>query len=181
MTEHRVPLSFSPLVEEHGLAGRAIDIRNSVIVSGVGVQICPARLSDLWALWNLQRRCFSGSQAYGLVTLSMLYFWPKAQILVAWSGERPAGCVVGDAREGQARILNLCVDPDFRRRGVGSLLLSTAEAVLGMDQVTLMVEDKNLGAQELYRSHGYLPVGDLRNYYGRNRHGILMQKRRSAH
>jgi ribosomal-protein-alanine N-acetyltransferase len=43
-----------------------------------------------------------------------------------------------------------------------------------------MVEDKNVGAQELYRRSGYLAVGDLRNYYGKNCHGILMQKRRGV-
>jgi len=54
------------------------------------------------------------------------------------------------------------------------------EEVLPTPHLTLMVEDKNLGAQALYRQLGYLPVGDLRHYYGRNRHGILMEKRREG-
>jgi hypothetical protein len=40
------------------------------------------------------------------------------------------------------------------------------------------VEDKNLAAQALSRQHGFLSAGDMRDYYGRNRHGVLMQKRR---
>ncbi len=62
--------------------------------------------------------------------------------------------------------------------GLGWWLLSTVEERIGADNVTLMVEDKNAAARELYHRAGYLPVGDLRHYYGRNRHGILMQKRR---
>jgi len=153
----------------------------NVIGSGAArVELRRASLRDIAALQTLQRRCFAESQAYGVVTLFVLHFWPRAQILVAWTGDRMAGAVVGDISGGQARILNLCVDPDFRRRGIGATLLGTAEAVLGMRDVTLMVEDKNLGAQELYRRGGYLAVSELRNYYGRNRHGILMQKRRAA-
>src|SRR6185437_675909 len=95
-----------------------------------------------------------------------------------WMGDRIVGCVVGDSDGGQARVLNLCVDPEYRRQGIASSLLIMIENILGAPYVTLMVEDKNLGAQALYRLHGYLPVSDLRNYYGRNRHGILMQKHR---
>lgn len=153
----------------------------NVIGSGAArIELRRAAFRDVLALQALQRRCFLESQAYGAVTLAVLYVWPRAQILVAWAGERMAGSVVGDVSGGQGRILNLCVDPDFRRRGIGATLLETAEQELGMRDVTLMVEDKNLGAQELYRRSGYLAVSELRNYYGRNRHGILMQKRRAA-
>ncbi len=144
-----------------------------------GVSVERATWRDLIALWGLQRRCFSGSQAYGLVTLAVLHAWPRALILVARAGDGLAGCVVGDVSAGQARILNLCVDPAHRRRGIGTRLLAAAEAALDAEVVTLMVEDKNTGAQELYRRAGYLPVSDLRHYYGKNRHGILMQMRRT--
>lgn len=150
-----------------------------VVGSGTSrVEIRQANFHDLLALHALQRRCFSEQQAYGVPTLLLLHLWPRAYIFTAWSGDRLAGSVVGDLHEGQGRILNLCVDPAFRRRGIAKLLLETVENVLGADDVTLMVEDKNTAAQELYRSTGYLPVADLRNYYGKNRHGILMQKRR---
>lgn len=136
-----------------------------------------AHFGDLRALRLLQRRCFEGGQAYGMATLALLQAWPRAIILLASVGDDLAGSIVADLHEGQGRILNLCVDPRFRRRGIGSALLRLAEGLLPTAHLTLMVEDKNLGAQALYRSLGYLPVGDLRHYYGRNRHGILMEKR----
>lgn len=160
------------------VAGRVIDIRTSTDSSDVAIQLRAATVRDVIFLRGLQRRCFSGSQAYGLATLLVLYFWPRSQIFIASSGDRIVGCVVGDTDGNQARVLNLCVDPDFRRQGVGTRLLGMVEGSLGAPVVTLMVEDKNLGAQALYRLQGYLPVSDLRNYYGRNRHGILMQKHR---
>ncbi len=145
-----------------------------------GVVVRHARLRDLAELGELQRSCFRPGQAYGLITLLVLHLWPRAQMLVARCGGRIAGCVVGDVTRDQGRILNLCVDPDFRRQGIGAMLLATAEDLLDADDIALMVEDKNIGAQELYRRSGYLAVGDLRNYYGKNRHGILMQKRRGV-
>lgn len=143
------------------------------------VEIVSAGVGDLVGLRNLQRSCFQGSQAYGIATLMVFHLWPRAEILVARRGEDIIGCVVGDVQREQARVLNLCVDPRYRRHGLGSALLSAIESVLDHDSVTLMVEDKNVVAQNLYRRHGYLTVGDLRDYYGRNRHGVLMQKRRA--
>ncbi len=142
------------------------------------IVITPSGPGDLMALRNLQRRCFQPGQAFGLVTLSVFQLWPWAKVLVAKRGEEIVGCVIGDIQKQQARVLNICVDPAYRRRGLGSALLNTIEHLLDHDNMTLMVEDKNFAAQELYRQHGYLTAGDLRDYYGRNRHGVLMQKRR---
>jgi [ribosomal protein S18]-alanine N-acetyltransferase len=142
------------------------------------IVIKPASMGDLVGLRNLQNRCFQGSQAYGLVTLLVFQMWPRTKVLVARWGDEIIGCVIGDAQRDQGRVLNICVDPDYRRQGLGSALLCTIERVLDHDNMTLMVEDKNFTAQALYRRHGYLSAGDLRDYYGRNRHGLLMQKRR---
>jgi [ribosomal protein S18]-alanine N-acetyltransferase len=142
------------------------------------IVITPASAGDLMGLRNLQRRCFSDGQSYGIVTLLVFHLWPRAHTLVARRGEDVVGCVIGDVQKDQARVLNICVDPAHRRQGLGSALLSTIEQILDHDNMTLMVEDKNLAAQALYRQHGFLSSGDMRDYYGRNRHGVLMQKRR---
>lgn len=165
---------------ESGVAGRAVGIVRAIDAGATHIEVRDATPRDLPALRILQRRCFPEDQAYGFGTLLVLFLWRRVRILVAWNGDQVAGCVVGDVNRtrDQARILNLCVDPDSRRLGIGTALLSAAEEVLGTSDVMLMVEDKNLGAQELYRRQGYLPVSDLRDYYGKNRHGILMQKKR---
>jgi [ribosomal protein S18]-alanine N-acetyltransferase len=143
------------------------------------VQIADAGAGDLMGLRNLQRHCFQDGQAYGITTLLVFHLWPRARVLIARFDDEVIGCVIGDVQRDQARVLNLCVEPRYRRYGVGSALLSAIESVLDHDNMTLMVEDKNHAAQALYRRHGYLSVGDLRDYYGRNRHGVLMQKRRA--
>ena len=69
---------------------------------------------------------------------------------------------------GECHILNLCIDPALRRRGVGRALLvallSRARRA-GMEHAFLEVRPSNPGAIALYRALGFEPVGVRRCYY----------------
>jgi len=137
-----------------------------------------AHVGDLLAVARLQRRCFRRSLAYRPTTLFMLLIWPRARFLVARAGREIVGCVIGDVNGGQSRVISICVDPEWRRRAIGSRLLAAIETALPEGNMILMVEAGNIGAQQMYRDAGYLPVGESRDYYGRGRNGIWMQKTR---
>jgi ribosomal-protein-alanine N-acetyltransferase len=137
-----------------------------------------AGLRELWAVARLQRRAFRPPLAYGLTTLLILWFLPHVRFLVARQGNRIVGCAIGDRQGGQSRVINLSVDPDARRQGIGTRLLRDLEAHLPKGNIVLMVEEGNAAAQHLYRQEGYRPVGTGRDYYGRGQHGIWMQKTR---
>ena len=141
--------------------------------------IGPVRMRELLAVARLHRRCFRPSLAYRLSTLIALFVWPRARFLVVRAGSEIVGCAVGDTQGGQTRVITICVDPDWRRRGIASGLLGELEARLTTGNVILMVEAGNTAAQTLYRRSGYLPVGESHNYYGRGLHGIWMQKSRT--
>ena len=149
----------------------------TVSLSGT-ITVTPGRFSEIMTVTRLQRRCFRRSLAYRPTTLAMLYLWPRARFLVARFAGQIVGCVIGDMHGGQSRIISICVDPDWRRRGIGAQLLEHIEHVLPDGNVILMVEATNVGAQQLYRQCGYIPVGESRDYYGRGRTGIWMQKMR---
>jgi ribosomal-protein-alanine N-acetyltransferase len=138
-----------------------------------------ARFRDLLAIARLHRRCFPASLAYRPSTLLALYVWPRSRFVVARTGAGLVGCVVGDVQGGQSRVITICVDPEWRRQGIASRLLEEIESLLTAGNVILMVGTGNVGAQTLYRRRGYMPVGESRNYYGRGRHGIWMQKSRT--
>jgi [ribosomal protein S18]-alanine N-acetyltransferase len=144
------------------------------------ITIEPGRFSDILRVARLQRKCFRRSLAYRPTTLMMLYLWPRAAFLVARAAGQIVGCVIGDTQGGQSRVISICVDPDWRRRHLGTQLLTRIEERLPEGNMILMVEASNGGAQRLYRNCGYLPVGESANYYGRGRSGIWMQKTRSA-
>ena len=69
---------------------------------------------------------------------------------------------------GEAHVLNLCVSPLFRCRGIGGRvlehLLEFAKALEVMD-VFLEVRPSNPAAIRLYLSHGFGQIGVRRGYY----------------
>lgn len=83
-------------------------------------------------------------------------------VLVAEEGAHVAGFLVWrEVAPGESEILNLAVDPPFRRRGVARNLLSG----LASRTVFLEVRESNHAARGLYRAAGFLEVGTRRNYY----------------
>ena len=146
------------------------------------IEVGPVRWRELPAVARLQRRAFRPRLAYGLPTLIVLRAVPHVRFLVArLPGDRGevVGCAIGDRHDGNARVINLAVDPDARRRGVGTALLRELEAALPWGNLLLMVEADNAAAQALYRREGYRPVGNAADYYGPGRPGIWMQKPRT--
>jgi ribosomal-protein-alanine N-acetyltransferase len=136
------------------------------------------RISEIRSIARLHQRCFPKSLAYRASTVLLLRLAHSRAFLVARAGNAVVGLVIGDYQSGQSRVITICVDPDWRQQGVGSQLLSAIETALPNGNMILMVEATNAPAQLLYRAHGFLAVGESRNYYGRGRHGIWMQKPR---
>lgn len=128
----------------------------------------------------LQKRAFKPRLAYGFSTLILLWSLPYVRFLVARENDRIVGCAIGDRNGGQARVINICVDPAAQRRGIGGRLLRALDIAIPQGDMVLMVEAENETAKGLYRREGFKEVGVSRNYYGRNLDGIWMQKYRDG-
>lgn len=144
------------------------------------VQIGGVRFLELREVASLQKRAFKPRLAYGYATLLLLWSLPYVRFLVARQGNQIVGCAIGDRNSGQARVINICVDPAFQRRGIGAQMLRALETALPLGDIVLMVEAENETAKGLYRREGFKEVGVSRNYYGRNLDGIWMQKVRDG-
>lgn len=69
---------------------------------------------------------------------------------------------------GEAHILNLCIDPNFRKRGFGERLLNAimARAVdVEVREVFLEVRPSNKAALALYQKKGFSYIADRPAYY----------------
>jgi ribosomal-protein-alanine N-acetyltransferase len=64
----------------------------------------------------------------------------------------------------EVELLNLCVDPLFRRRGMGRRLLQSMLAA-APGEVFLEVRESNLIARKFYQSLGFQVVGTRPEYY----------------
>lgn len=68
----------------------------------------------------------------------------------------------------EGQILNLAVDPAYRRRGYAKAILSALEAdarAHGALSLFLEVRESNLPAISLYQSYGFSIVGKRPNFY----------------
>jgi [ribosomal protein S18]-alanine N-acetyltransferase len=84
----------------------------------------------------------------------------------------------------EAHISTFAVRPDWRRRGVGTILLAALlRQAGGAGAVCAMLEVRagNLAAQGLYRKFGFQPVGRRKGYYKDNgEDAVLMTADRLA-
>jgi len=88
--------------------------------------------------------------------------------LVAETGEGVAGHGIMMVRAGEAHILNLCVGPAFRRRGIARALLHELLDVarrLVASSAFLEVRPSNHGAVHLYADTGFHVIGQRPGYY----------------
>jgi ribosomal-protein-alanine N-acetyltransferase len=77
----------------------------------------------------------------------------------------------------EAHISTIAAHHDWRRRGIGELLLVSmidAGAKIGAQMVTLEVRVSNVNAQSLYRKYGFEVTGRRKGYYSDNGEDALI-------
>lgn len=118
-------------------------------------------------------------QLHAIETRAQLTPWTFAVFKDCWQAGY-AGWVAVDAEQTlqgfcitsmqtmEAEILNLCVDPECQRQGIGRKLLSTViqqAHTHAIDNLFLEVRASNTAAQGLYQQQHFLAVGRRKNYY----------------
>jgi len=131
-------------------------------------RIRPASLADVPSLTELERVCFSDPWTAAGIRETIQY--ETARTFVAEDENQIVGYVMARISGEEGEILDLAVRPELRRRGIGRQLLLSVWNALGSEGVRelyLEVRESNRAAIELYRGHGFRPVG-LRPRYYRN-------------
>lgn len=138
-------------------------------IQNVHVRLRDYQPGDLEALWQLDQVCFEAGIAYSREELLHYIGLRTAFTLVAESDAEIRGFIVAHRRRGGfGHILTIDVDPDFRQRGVGTLLLRGAHARLqneGARTIFLETAVNNTAAIAFYKRHGYNIVRTLPRYY----------------
>jgi len=122
---------------------------------------------DAPVLAALHASCFSDS--WGEQSIANLLGRPHVTGFKATVND---ACVVGfilnQVIEAEAEILTICVDPAWRRSGLGRVLLKHAcERLreLGVASYFLEVSEENVAARRLYADAGFFEVGRRKAYY----------------
>ena len=127
---------------------------------------------------QLEQLCFSLPWSENSIRYELTN--PLALWLVAVDGDVVTGYVGSQSVMGEADMMNLAVLPDYRRQGIGEMLVKrlveelTAKAV---SSLTLEVRASNTGAIELYNKLGFNQVGRRPNYYKNPKEDALILRK----
>lgn len=126
--------------------------------------IRPLTYADLPRVMAIERRSFPTAWSLSMFVLELSK--PSGVCLAAIDGSELVGYLIC-ARYAEAyHLMNVAVDPDLRRQGIGKALIDEMLERVGVDaSVTLEVRVSNSAAISLYESYGFRSVGTRRRYY----------------
>jgi [ribosomal protein S18]-alanine N-acetyltransferase len=130
-------------------------------------QIRRLTYADLPQVVAIERRAFTSPWSLAMFVLELSK--PSGVCLAATSEEELVGYLVCSRYDTVWHVMNIAVDPDRRRRGIGTALIAALLEQVGPDaQVTLEVRSSNGGAQRLYERFGFRSAGVRPRYYADN-------------
>jgi [ribosomal protein S18]-alanine N-acetyltransferase len=131
------------------------------------VEIRRLTFADLPQVVAIERRAFTTPWSLAMFVLELSK--PSGICLAAELDGELVGYLVCSRYDTVWHLMNIAVEPERRRRGIGSALLTVLLERVGDDaQVTLEVRQSNHGAVVLYERFGFRSAGVRRRYYADN-------------
>ena len=153
---------------------------------GLEVEIRDAHEADQDGILEIEGGCFPGPEGLTRSQLRTLYGNRDFHFIVAeeLNARKIEGLAIYLAEGTEAKLITIDVPASARRKGIGSSLLRAVEERAlrgGALKMVLEVRESNGAALFLYKSAGYMPVGEIPNYYfypvKGSRKAIVMEKR----
>jgi ribosomal-protein-alanine N-acetyltransferase len=135
---------------------------------------------DLSLVSDIERRSYEFPWSHGVFRDCLLAGY---QCVVLERDDDVAGYSVLSIAAGEAHILNICVDPEFRSMGYGERLLDEVlfrTRTTSVLEIFLEVRPSNINALGLYKKKGFHKVSKRPAYYqaedGREDADVLVKK-----
>ena len=126
----------------------------------------------------LEQLCFSHPWSENAISGELEN--PLSLWFVAVEGDKVLGYVGSQSVMGEADMMNLAVDPEYRRRGIAEALVARLVDGLAHQQVyslTLEVRASNEAAIKLYYKLGFTMTGRRPNYYSAPKEDALILRK----
>ncbi len=146
----------------------------------ISIRISDGRKSDIDALAELERLCFPVPWSWESIARSITESNNSRFYLAELDGKTVACVSCWLLPPYECQLGNVAVDPEYRRRGIATLLLKKMLAdceALGIMDVTLEVRVSNTGAQALYKGLGFESEGIRKGYYQGKEDAVIMWRR----
>ena len=127
---------------------------------------------------RLEALCFSCPWSEGAIRNELTN--PLSLWIVALDCDRVIGYVGSQTVLGEADMMNIAVDPEYRRMGIARKLIDELVLLLKEKQtycLTLEVRDTNAPAILLYDQMGFKQVGRRPNYYSAPKEDALILRK----
>jgi ribosomal-protein-alanine N-acetyltransferase len=135
---------------------------------------------DLSMVSDIERRSYEFPWSHGVFRDCLLAGY---QCLALIRDERVSGYAILSVAAGEAHILNLCIDPEFRALGYGEKMLNELlyrARSAAVSEVFLEVRPSNSTALGLYKKKGFHQIAHRPAYYqsnaGREDAAVLSKK-----
>ena len=135
---------------------------------------------DLAMVSDIERRSYEFPWSHGVFRDCLLAGY---HTVVLTREDRVAGYAILSVAAGEAHILNLCIDPEFRSLGYGDRLLDELlfrARSASVNEIFLEVRPSNETAIRLYRKKGFHQIAERPAYYqardGREDAAVLAKK-----
>jgi [ribosomal protein S18]-alanine N-acetyltransferase len=150
----------------------------------VAITLRDFRAGEFQLLWQLDQQCFPRGIAYTQRELKHYMEAPGTFTIVAEADGREApdiaGFLVGQRhKRGLGHVVTIDVNPEFRREGVGTVMMQAAEQRLrseGCHSIFLETAVDNETAISFYKRRGYTVLRTLPGYYMGDLDAFLMGK-----
>src|SRR5579859_4796383 len=144
-----------------------------------GFAIREAAIADLPRIMTIERVAFDHPWSEESFVREFALPFSRTTIATATHAGKIIGYLCRWLVADECHVLNVAVDPKFRRAGVGSGLMADviSEAELkGAEVITLEVRRSNVAARGLYRKLNFEERRLRRNYYGAGEDAIVMER-----
>lgn len=148
---------------------------SDISLTSSGLSLRPMKPGDMDAVLAIEVRCHSHPWTAEHFAGELAN--PHSRLVVMRCEGQPAAFICYWLLGGELSILNVAVDPAFRRRGLASALMRHAlaeGALAGTERALLEVRRGNPGAIALYRRFGFTTVGERRRYYADGEDALVM-------
>jgi [ribosomal protein S18]-alanine N-acetyltransferase len=142
------------------------------------VDIRALTIGDLNAIESIERRSYPTPWSRSMFAGELAK--PASLCLGAFEDDRLAGYLITSRYVDAWHVMNIAVNPSFRRRGIATALIERLFELTddgGRRGYTLEVRVSNKGAIKLYERLGFTARGKRRGYYTDNREDALVMWR----
>jgi ribosomal-protein-alanine N-acetyltransferase len=153
----------------------------------IDIGIRTSKIEDAKAIFDIEKDVFSQNLQYGYsIILGLITISQPHLALTAYLKEsnKIIGFIAGEIDEndnGLGRLITIEVDSSLQSHHIGSKLLLKFEENMVQNylikEIDLQVHSLNKTAISFYEKHNYQKIKELRNYYARREHAILMMKK----